>query len=213
MRPWRSRKACSSARGGAVHQIDRDIAAQQTWPWSRRPVRKASLSDSTPAMAAVPSSRQRKKMRKPASRRAIRGAPKSRREPGYASATIRPLCQAHHALAAPRQAVLMRDQEQGGAAFGIQREQQIGDGRAIGAVEIAGGFVGEQDLRPRRQRAGQRHALLLAAGQLRRDNGRCARPGRRRASSASAPVARHRPRPISSSGTATFSSAVMVGIR
>ena len=60
----------------------------------------------------------------------------------------------------------MRHQEQRGAAFGVQGEEQIGDARAGGAVEIAGGLVGEQDLRPRRQGAGQRHALLLAARQL-----------------------------------------------
>ena len=36
------------------------------------------------------------------------------------------------------------------------------------AVEVAGGFVGEQDPRPRDERAGDRHALLFAAGQLAR---------------------------------------------
>ena len=57
--------------------------------------------------------------------------------------------------------------------------KQIGDGLAVGAVEIAGGFVGEQDLRPGRHGARQRHALLLAAGQLARimiGRGRQARP-------------------------------------
>ncbi len=56
----------------------------------------------------------------------------------------------------------MCHQEQGGAAFGIERENQIGDARAGRAVQIAGGLVSEQDLRPRRQCARQRHALLLA---------------------------------------------------
>ena len=45
-------------------------------------------------------------------------------------------------------------------------EQQIDDLRAGGLVEIAGRLVGDQDRRVRRQRARERHPLLLAARQL-----------------------------------------------
>ena len=47
-------------------------------------------------------------------------------------------------------------------------EQQIDDLLAGGLVEIAGRLVGEQDRRIGRERARQRDALLLAAGELRR---------------------------------------------
>ena len=60
----------------------------------------------------------------------------------------------------------MRHQKQGRAALSVEREQKVGDGAAIVAVQIAGGLVGEQDLRARRKRPGQRHALLFAARQL-----------------------------------------------
>ena len=78
-------------------------------------------------------------------------------------------------------------------------------------VEIAGRLVGDEDRGIRRERAGERDALLLAARQLRgimRQPLRQADVGQfgRRALCASAI-------PASSSGTATFSSAVMVGIR
>ena len=84
--------------------------------------------------------------------------------------------------------------------------------RAGGLVEIAGRLVGDQDRRVGRQRARQRDALLLAARQLRRimvaplGQADGVELARRRALKASAT-------PASSSGTATFSSAVMVGMR
>ena len=52
--------------------------------------------------------------------------------------------------------------------LGTQREQEVHHLQAGVAVEIAGGLVGEQKLRPRRGGARERHALLLAAGKLRR---------------------------------------------
>ena len=90
--------------------------------------------------------------------------------------------------------------------------KQIDDLLAGGLVEIAGRLVRHQDRGIGRQRAGQRDALLFAAGQLRgimmqpvAEADRCqfAAPRARDASGL----------PASSSGTATFSSAVMVGIR
>src|SRR5688572_10779242 len=102
-------------------------------------------------MAALPSSRQKKKMRKPAkpprsSRRARRRA--SRRSGIAHHFAVR---HAQNPVAAARQAFFMGYQEKRRAAFGIQREEQLGDARARRTVEIAGGFVGEQDLRSRRQ--------------------------------------------------------------
>jgi hypothetical protein len=58
-------------------------------------------------------------------------------------------------------------QHQGHAAFGVFGEQQIDDLLAGGFVEIAGRLVRHQDRGVRRQRPGERHALLFAAGQLR----------------------------------------------
>ena len=91
-------------------------------------------------------------------------------------------------------------------------EQQIDDLLAGALVEIAGRLVGDQDRRIGRQRARQRDALLLAAGQLRRimmQRARRVRPRPARARARSSASAT----PASSSGTATFSSAVMVGMR
>ena len=49
-----------------------------------------------------------------------------------------------------------------------QLGQQLQDPAAGGAVEVAGGLVGEQDGRPGGEGAGQRHPLLLAARELAR---------------------------------------------
>src|SRR5262245_2688523 len=48
----------------------------------------------------------------------------------------------------------------------MPREQEVDDLRPGRLVEIAGRLVGDEDGRVRRERAGERHALLLAAGQL-----------------------------------------------
>ena len=61
----------------------------------------------------------------------------------------------------------MGHQHQRHAALGVLGEQEIDDLPAGGFVEIAGRLVRHQDRGIRRQRAGQRDALLLAAGQLR----------------------------------------------
>jgi acyl-CoA thioesterase-1 len=64
------------------------------------------------------------------------------------------------------QAFVVGDQHQGGAAFLVQFEQQVADALAGVAVEVAGGFVGKQHVRFGGERAGNRHPLLFAAGEL-----------------------------------------------
>lgn len=59
----------------------------------------------------------------------------------------------------------MGDDDQGGAG-GIQRFEQGRDFLAGGAVEVAGGFVGQQHRRAHDRGAGDRHALALAAGKF-----------------------------------------------
>ena len=60
----------------------------------------------------------------------------------------------------------MGDQNHGGALFAIEGEQEVEDGVASSAIEIAGGFVGEEDRRVQCEGAGEGDALLLAAGKL-----------------------------------------------
>jgi acyl-CoA thioesterase-1 len=71
-------------------------------------------------------------------------------------------------LAALGQAQVVGDQHQRGAAAGVEFEQQVADVLAGGVVQRAGRFVGEQDARAGDEGTCQRHALLLAAGQLAR---------------------------------------------
>ena len=122
-----------------------------------------------------------------------------------------PGAQPHHAVAALRQREIVGDQHQRGAALRVPGEQELDDLAAGRLVEIAGRLVGDQDRRIRRERAGERDALLLAAGELGRivvEPVAQADRGKLRAARSNASGA-----PASSSGTATFSSAVMVGIR
>ena len=60
----------------------------------------------------------------------------------------------------------MGHQDQGRAAVADEIEQQVGDQGAVGPVQIAGRFIGEQEFRPDGQGAGQSHTLLLAARHL-----------------------------------------------
>src|SRR5215470_14455911 len=60
----------------------------------------------------------------------------------------------------------MGDQKERRAGALFQREEKVHHDRAGGEIEIAGWLVGEDELRMRRERAGNRHALLLAAGKL-----------------------------------------------
>ena len=56
----------------------------------------------------------------------------------------------------------MGDQYQRGTGFGIQGEQQFDDRLPGVGVEVAGGFIGEQQRRAGDERTRQCHALLFA---------------------------------------------------
>ena len=62
----------------------------------------------------------------------------------------------------------MGDQQQGAADAVTQVEQQIDDALAAFRVEVAGRFIGKQDLWVTGKGPRQGDALLLAAGQLAR---------------------------------------------
>lgn len=93
----------------------------------------------------------------------------------------------------------------------VQIEEQIDDGRAIAAIEIAGRFIGEDEPGPGGGGAGEGDALLFAAGHLGRvmvhpvGEAHGAQLGLGAGFGIGAPAR--------SSGVATFSSAVSVGIR
>src|SRR5688572_12250590 len=53
-------------------------------------------------------------------------------------------------------------------ALAVQLAQEVHHRLAVPRVEVPGGLVGEQDRGLARERAGDGHALLLAAGELRR---------------------------------------------
>ena len=72
--------------------------------------------------------------------------------------------QPYHAVAALRQRGVVGDQHQRHAALGMLGEEQIDDLLAGRLVKIAGRLVRDQDRGIGRQRAGERDALLLAAG-------------------------------------------------
>jgi hypothetical protein len=65
-------------------------------------------------------------------------------------------------LRMPREAGVVRDHADGGPVT-VEFLQQLHDGFAIAGVEIAGGFVREQDGRLAAKRSRNGYALLLAA--------------------------------------------------
>ncbi len=69
-------------------------------------------------------------------------------------------------VAAVGQGLVVGYQHQGGLGFVVHFEQQVGDALAGFIVEVAGGFVGEQDVRGGYEGAGEGDALLFAAGEL-----------------------------------------------
>jgi hypothetical protein len=61
---------------------------------------------------------------------------------------------------------VVRDHHDGLAEFAVQLVQQVQHLGGGHAVEVAGGFVGDDQRRVGHQCAGNGHALLLAAGEL-----------------------------------------------
>ena len=74
--------------------------------------------------------------------------------------------QADDPAAALREVLVVRHHHERGAEAAVQLEHQLDHALARLRVEAAGRLVGEQQLRPHREGARQRHALLLAAGQV-----------------------------------------------
>ena len=203
-----------------MDQRERRVAAEHDAPVARQPVverarqridgddRRDADGDAGEenAQPSKPPRRSRSAKRRSAAKREAQARRSCRRRLVARAARAH----ADDAVAARRERRIVGHQRQRRAALGGQREQQFDDRLARGLVEIAGGLVGDQQRRSRRQRAGQRDALLLAARELGRimadalreaDGGqfRCARARASRA-------------PASSSGAATFSSAVIVGM-
>ena len=71
-----------------------------------------------------------------------------------------------HATAARGERGIVGNQNKRGAALGLAAEQKFDDVASGCLVEIAGRFVGDDDGGIGRQGAGERDALLLAAGQF-----------------------------------------------
>ena len=71
------------------------------------------------------------------------------------------------AIGVLRKTRVVRDHADGGAA-GVQFLEQIHDRFAVARIEVAGRFVRQEDGRLARERARDRDALLLAAGELAR---------------------------------------------
>ena len=132
--------------------------------------------------------------------------------PGFgASATIATAGELDHPVGdAGDLAVVGDDEDRGVLAVGLL-VQQVEDLHAGAEVELAGRLVGQQDRVAGRQRAGDRHPLLLAAGELVREV-LAAGPSPTR-SSIWAATSRASPWPLTSAPNSTFSSAVSAGKR
>ena len=168
--------------GLAMDQRERQIAAEDDAALARKPIGQASRERADAGDrhdAERDAGDEHRESR--AGRRAIRGA-RSATDGNRRSASARPRscghgprrvfdaagAQPHDAVAALRQRIVVRDQHQRGAALDVAGEQQVDHLPAGRLVEIAGRLVGDENRRIGRQRAGERDALLLAAGQLRR---------------------------------------------
>ncbi len=101
-------------------------------------------------------------------------------EPHHCALLDVPGAQAHDAVAARGERRRRASPAPASCRARVAGEQQVDDLPPGVLVEIAGRLVGDEDRRIGRQRAGERDALLLAAGQLRRIMMRAARQGRPR---------------------------------
>src|SRR5205085_550560 len=77
-----------------------------------------------------------------------------------------PLADTQNARAATGKREIVGGDERGKAVIAMQPGQQCKYSLGRAAVEIAGGLIAEQQTRPGDQRASDRDALLLAAGEL-----------------------------------------------
>ena len=231
-------QARSAGVGEAVGELDLGVAAEQRRGLAGEAGSIAARTEPTAAIAATPSARQARKTRKPAS--PPRSSRRARRSGGAAAApsavteaessvvfsagagrslgglgeALEPaVAQPDHPVAAGGELGRVGDEHQRRAVPVAQAEEQPDDRLAGGAVEVAGRLVGEQDRRPRRPRRGRAPPAAARRPRAAPDSGRAAAPrpiavelGRRRGR-------RRRGSPASSSGVATFSIAVIVGIR
>jgi hypothetical protein len=127
---------------------------------------KAQIATTRPTIVSTVRSRWRKAfLSSRRSRNMVRG---------WLSADRPPLRRRHqHALFKVDQAPgargglgVVRDHHDGLAEFAVQLVQQVQHLGGGGAVEVAGGLVGDDQRRVGHQCAGDGHALLLAAGEL-----------------------------------------------
>lgn len=95
--------------------------------------------------------------------------------------------------------------------FAIKREQQIGNFVPGLAIEVAGGLIGEQNGRAP-LKAGQRHPLLFAAGELRRQVVQASAKSQLLKQRAGIARLWLSLAPRNSAGSSTFSVALSVGI-
>ena len=72
--------------------------------------------------------------------------------------------QAKDAARALGQFEIVGDQDQGGAGFGVQFEQQVHDSMAVLTIEVPRRFVGKENARTIDECPGQGDALLFSAG-------------------------------------------------
>src|SRR6185369_11570542 len=75
----------------------------------------------------------------------------------------------HHPVGLERDLRAVGDQEQRGAAFALQFQEQVEDGGAVHRVEIAGRLVGKDDARVVDEGPADGAALLFTAGELVRE--------------------------------------------
>src|SRR2546423_770841 len=75
--------------------------------------------------------------------------------------------EANDALGAFGEFEIVRDEHESGARLGVQREQILNDELASFRIQIPGGLVRKKNFWPIDEGAGERDALLFAAGKLR----------------------------------------------
>src|SRR5918995_2072295 len=74
--------------------------------------------------------------------------------------------EAQDAVGALGDPLVVGDEHEGDLELAVQAGEQVHDHLAAAGVEVAGRLIGEHHARRAHQRAGDRHPLLLAAGEL-----------------------------------------------